>query len=308
MNISGTSNPGTAWFLNGVANLQSQETQVQRELSSGYQVQDASDAPAQTPELVVLGSNLAEVQQYQTNLTQVQAEANTADQTIGTAITLLQQAQTIAAQGANTTTTPATRQVEVQQIQSIQQQLVSLTATTVGGRFIFGGDDDGSAPYQYDASSPTGVDKLTAQTSTRTVTNPSGQTIYQPLSAQQIFDPDDNTGAPTASNTFAALQSLVTALNANDTTGITTALGSLTTASSYVSQQQAYYGAAEDRITSEQNVAANQATELQVQISGIRDTDETQAATELTQLSTDQSAAYAAQAAIPQKSLFNYLG
>ncbi len=281
---------------------------MQRELSSGYQVQDASDAPAQTPELVVLGSSLAQVQAYQTNLTQVQAEANTADQTIGTAITLLQQAQTIAAQGANTTTTPATRQAEVQQIQSIQQQLVSLTATTVGGRFIFGGDDDGSAPYQYDASSPTGVDKLTAQTSTRTVTNPSGQTIYQPLSAQQIFDPDDNTGAPTASNTFAALQSLVTALNANDTTGITTALGSLTTASSYVSQQQAYYGAAEDRITSEQNVAANQATELQVQISGIRDTDETQAATELTQLSTDQSAAYAAQAAIPVKSLFNYLG
>jgi flagellin-like hook-associated protein FlgL len=75
-----------------------------------------------------------------------------------------------------------------------------------------------------------------------------------------------------------------------------------------VNQQQAYYGTAEQRLTGEQNGAANQVTALQVQISGIRDTNVTQAATELTQLSTDQSAAYAAQAAIPVKSLFSYLG
>jgi flagellin-like hook-associated protein FlgL len=152
------------------------------------------------------------------------------------------------------------------------------------------------------------VDKLTAQTSSLAVVNPSGQTVYQPLSAQQIFDPVDSTGAPTASNTFAALQSLVTALNANDIPGITNAIASLTSASSYLNEQQAHYGTAEQRVTSEQNVAANQTTELQTQISGIRDTNETQAATELTQLSTDQSAAYSAQAAIPVKSLFNYLG
>ena len=209
MNVVGGTSPGTAWFLQGVSVLQSQETQVQRELSSGYQVQDASDAPAQTPELVGLGSSLAQVQAWQTNLTRVQAEANTADQSLGTAITLVQNAQTLAAQGANTTTTAATRQTLAGQIQAIQQQLVGIAATTVEGRYIFGGDNDGSAPYQYDASSATGVDQLTAQTSTRTVTNPSGQTIYQPLSAQRIFDPVDNTGAPTANNTFAALQSLL---------------------------------------------------------------------------------------------------
>jgi len=308
MNAVGGTSPGTAWFLQGVSVLQSQETQVQRELSSGYQVQDASDAPAQTPELVGLGSSLAQVQAWQTNLTRVQAEANTADQSLGTAITLVQNAQTLAAQGANTTTTAATRQTLAGQIQAIQQQLVGIAATTVEGRYIFGGDNDGSAPYQYDASSATGVDQLTAQTSTRTVTNPSGQTIYQPLSAQRIFDPVDNTGAPTANNTFAALQSLVTALNANDTAGVTSSIGALSTASAYLNQQQAYYGTAEQRITSEQNVSANQATELQVQIGAIRDTNTTQAATELTQLATDQSAAYAAQAAIPVKSLFDYLG
>src|ERR1700733_6814483 len=114
--------PGTAWFLNGLNNLQAQEAQTQRELSSGYQINDASDSPSQTPALIQLGSNLASVQAYQTNLGNVQAEANTADQAIGSGISLIQSAESLAAQGANTTSTAATRQTIAIQIQNILQQ------------------------------------------------------------------------------------------------------------------------------------------------------------------------------------------
>ena len=298
---------GTAWFLSGVSNLQSEQTQVEQELSSGYQVQDASDSPGQTPELIGLGSSLAAVQEYQTNLTRVQAEASTADQSIGSAISLIQNATTLGTQGANTTSSASERQTLATQVQAIQQQIVSVANTTVEGRYIFGGDQDQSAPYSYDASSATGVDQLTTSTSTRVVNGSQGQPVYQALTAQQIFGPVDSSGSPTANNTFAALQSLVTALNANDTTGISNAIASLNTVSTYVNRQQAYYGSAEQTLTSEQNNAANQATALQVQIGNIRDTNVPQAATELTQLSTDQSAAYAAQAAIPTKTLFDYI-
>jgi flagellar hook-associated protein 3 FlgL len=311
MSAIGGTTPGTAWFLEGISALQNEQTQVQKELSSGYQVSDASDAPAQTPELVELGSSLAQVQAYQTNLTSVQAETSTADQSLSAAISLVQNAQSLAAEGANTTTSAATQQNLATQIQGIQQQLVSLANTTVQGRFIFGGDNDGSAPYAYDAASlTTGVNQLTTpQVSTRAITNPAGQTVYQSLTAQQIFDPTDaTTGLPTANNTFAALESLVTDLSTHNTAGIAGDVTALSTASTYLSGQQAYYGNAEQRLTSEVNSSANQSTALQVQISGIRDTDVTQAATELTQLSTDESAAYAAQAAIPVKSLFDYLG
>ncbi len=47
--------------------------------------------------------------------------------------------------------------------------------------------------------------------------NPQGQTVYQALTAQQIFDPRDVNGNATASNAFAALTSLVTDLNAGNT-------------------------------------------------------------------------------------------
>jgi flagellar hook-associated protein 3 FlgL len=304
----GSATPGTAWFLNGLANLQQEEAQTERELSSGYQINTAADSPVETPELVQIGSHLAAIQTYQKNVANVQTETGAADQAFTSSIALLQNAVTLASQGASSTATAASDQTFAADIQGIQQQLVSLANTAVAGRSIFGGDQDQSAPYQYDAASATGVDSLTAQTNSRVIVNTTGQTVYQPLTAQQIFDPVDATGAPTANNTFAALQSLETALLANDQAGVGTALASLQAAATYVNQQQAYYGTAEERLTSEQNTAANQVTALQTQIGNIRDTDLVQAATDLTQESADQSAALGAEAAISQKTLFDYLG
>ena len=74
---------GTAWFLNGLSNLQQEETQTQIDLSSGYQINDAADSPSQTPELIQLSSTLAAVQDYQTNLSNVQTEATAADDALG---------------------------------------------------------------------------------------------------------------------------------------------------------------------------------------------------------------------------------
>ena len=254
------------WFLNGVANLNQQITKTDEELSSGYQVQDASDSPAQTPALVELGSQLATVQDYQTNLTRVQAEAEGADEALGSAITSINSALTLGAEGANSSNSAATDQTLAGQIQSIQQQVVSLANTTVAGRYIFGGSADQSAPYQYDAESATGVDQLTVSSANEVFVNPAGQTIYQPLTAQQIFAPVDANGVPTAGNTFAALQNLETALTNNDPAGIATAITALQGASGYLNQQQSYYGASEQQITAEQNNAANQSTALQAQI------------------------------------------
>jgi flagellar hook-associated protein 3 FlgL len=304
----GSERLGTIWFLNGLTNLQQQQTRTERELSSGYQINDASDSPSQTPALIELGSTLSAVQTYQENLTSVQTETTAADQALTASISLIQSAETLAAQGDNTSNSATTAQALATQVQSIQQQLVATADTTAAGRAIFGGAQDQSAPYQYDAASATGVDRLTAQTPGRVIVNTQGQTVYQALTAQQIWDPQDATGAPAANNTFAALQSLSTALQANDQTGIANALTSLQSASDWVNQQQAYYGAAEQRLTAEQNNAANQVTNLQVQIGTIRDANVAQEATDLTTEQTDQSAALGAEAEISQKTLFDYLG
>ncbi len=301
----GSATTGSAWFLDGISRLQQQQAETQRALSSGYQVQDAADSPSQTTALVDLGSSLATARQYQKNLVRVQAEANTADDAIGSGISLIEKARTLAIQAGSATITPVDRQNLAAQVQEIQQQLVSLANTAVEGRYIFGGNQDQSAPYQYNAASATGVDRLTTATSGRVITDTQGQPVYQGLTAQEIFDPADSTGAAAAGNAFAAVGSLLTALGTGN--GIATALTSLQSTSSYLNQQQSRYGAAEQRLTDEQNNLASRITALETGVGSIRDTDTVRAAIDLTQESTNLSAALAAQAQIPRKSLFDYL-
>ncbi len=306
--IVGASAIASNWFLNGMNNLQNQLAKTSIELSSGYQVNSAADAPDQVTSLVDMGSNLASLQTYQQNLSSAQSEAKTADSTLQNAITLLQNARSIAVQGTGTTLTAADLQSLAVQVQSIQQQMVTLSNATVGNKYIFGGDQSTQPPYQYDAASASGADQLTTQTNTFALVNPTGQTVYQPLTALQIFDNRDASNNPTANNVFTALQSLTTALQSDNVSGVNTALTSLETASSWLNQQQATYGSMEQRMTSEQNTAANQITSLQQSIGGIRDTNIVQAATDLTQETAAQSAAFEAQSHIPTKSLFDYLG
>jgi len=303
--------PGTAWFLNGISILQQEQQQTQMQLSTGYRISTAADSPVDTPALVQLGSSLAAVQAYQQNLTNVQTEANTADQSLQQSITLIQRAVTLGTQGASSTATANTDQTLAAEAQGIQQEIIAIANTQVNGRYIFGGDQDFASPYQLNAGAGngTGVSKLTAQAGSRTIVNTEGQTIYQPLTAQQIFDAADNNGNPSPNNTFLALQSLISDLQAGNQANIANDVTALQQASAYVGQQQAYYGAAENRLTAEQTQAANSVTLLQTQIAGIRDTNVAEAATELTQESTDQQAALGAEAEVArQKTLFDFIG
>lgn len=297
---------GANWFLDGLSMLQSRELATQRQLSSGYRVQTAADDPAQTHDLIDLGSSLSSAQTYQSTLGSVTAEATAADQALSTGITLLESARSIAVQAGSSIATSADRQNYGAQILGIQQQFVALANTTVNGRYIFGGDADQSPPYQLDSSSPAGVTALTASPATRQIVNPAGQVVYQSATAATIFD-HSSAGVPAADNVFAALQNLQTALQANDSNGIGTALTSLESGSNWLNQQQVSYGASENLVAAEQSSNASRITAIQTQISGIRDTDVTAAATDLAQETTSQSAAYGAQAEIGHKSLFDYI-
>ena len=296
------------WFLAGVQNLQARITTTQKQISSGFRIQDASDSPSQAADVVGLGTAVSSLEHYLTNLGRVTAETTSADTALSTAITLINRARQLAVQAANSTTTASERQAIAVEVKNIQQQIVGLSNTSVEGRYIFGGDQDQSPPYQYDAASARGVDKLTTQTASRVIQDTSGLTVFSAQTAAVIFDAQDSLGTPTAGNVFVALQSLVNSLNANDQAGTATALTQLQAGADWLNQQQAGYGAAASRLTDETNLSNNVLTSLRTRLSEIRDTDVVQAATELSLETTAQSAAFSAQASVPRKSLFDYLG
>lgn len=139
--------PATNLFLNNLSALQSLMATTTEQLTSGFAINQPSDAPDQISPLLQMMANQDYNQTVLQNLVSVQSTVSSADQAVSTGIQLLQQATSFGAEGASSTTSAATRADLAQQVQSIQQQMVALANTQVSGKYIFAGDQAASPPY-----------------------------------------------------------------------------------------------------------------------------------------------------------------
>lgn len=304
--ISGL-NPSSLAFVNSINDLQQQLSQVQARLSSGLKVNTAADAPDQVSPILQLHAQIAQNQQVQNNLTATQGIVNTADSNLSSAITLMDQAQTLAAQALGTGQTADTRATLSGQVAGVMQQMVSISQTQMDGKYIFSGDADQSPSYQYDANSSTGIDRLQISSASRQAVDANGNKFQVGLTANQIFDARDSSDTPTSDNVFTALNNLRVALANNDTAGITSAQANLTDASKYLNSQQGFYGSVENRITSALTDAQNSSVSLQTDLSNRQDDDSTQDIVQMQQYITNLQAAMASEAKMPQQTLFSVL-
>jgi len=300
-------NPANQQFITSVENLNSQLSNTQVQLSTGYRVNQASDAPEEIGDIFETRADLANVNQVTQNLNNVQAQVNAGDSSVQAAIQVLQSAITLGTQSASGTTSPAEFSSGATEAQGLLAQLVSLSNTQVNGVYIFSGDASGSAPYQLDATSPTGVDQLVTAQDTLQIADPTGLTFQIGQTAATLFDNSDANGNPTPQNAFAAVNSLITALQNSDTNGVSQAISSLQSASDYLNGQLAFYGAAQNRISSAIDLASKFQVQYQTQLSNLVDTNVPAAALQLTQESTDISAAMSAESRRPTTTLFDYL-
>ncbi len=146
--------PATNQFLNNLSSLQSLMATTTEQLTSGYSINQPSDAPDQVSPLLQLMADQSYNQTVLENLSSVQSTVSSADQAVSSAIQLLQQASSLGAEGASSSASAATRTQLAQQVETIQQQMVALAATQVSGQYIFGGDQTLSQPYALDLNPP----------------------------------------------------------------------------------------------------------------------------------------------------------
>lgn len=294
-------------FITSLNNLQAQLNNSENQLATGLRVNQASDAPTQVGDIFQARADLGSVNQTIQNLNVIQAQVNAGDASVQNAVQLLQNASTLASQGASSNVTPQQRNALATQVQGILSQLVGLSATQVNGVYIFSGDASGSPPYQLDSTSATGVTALVTAAATQQIADPTGVRFQASQTAQVLFDARDTSNNPTPQNAFAALNSLQLALTANDPTAIAAAIDSLKAASDYVNQQGAFYGAAQNRISSALSLASKFQVQDQTVLSGLQDTDAAATAVQVTQQTTALNAAMAAAAKRPTSTLFDYL-
>jgi len=299
--------PASQSFLNGLQLIEQSVTTASEQMSSGLKLNVASDEPDQISSVLQLRANISQNNQILTNLGAVQTEANTAGQVLESATELMDQAVSLATEGANSNTSASTDQTLADQVQNILEQMVNYSVTNVGGRYIFGGDDDQSPPYQLDLSSGNGVDQLTTASATRQIQDPAGGTFSVDQTAQQIFDDRNADGTYATDNVFASLNTLLVALQNNDSTAVANSISSLQAANTHLNASLSFYGNVQDLLQSATDYANNNNVQLQTQLGQEQDADVTSAALELTQGNTQLQAAYSMEAKLPTESLFSYL-
>lgn len=290
-------------FLTALSGTQRRLNRAQLELTSGKRVNTVSDDPDQISSLLQARADLESSLQTKTDLGRVKTEVDTAESVMATAVSLVEHARVLAAQGATSMATPAARKNLADQLGDVLKQLVSISNTTVEGRNIFSGNSDQSAAYSIDLTQPVPTGAYLGTVATREVRHPNGSQFAVSKTAQEIFD------SPTpGENIFTSINAIRVALESNDQAGINAALPNLDTASIFLNQQHAFYGLVQNQVTDGITYASKNQIRIEAKISSIEDADATAAALELNQSILQQNAALQSRGKLPRTSLFDYLG
>ena len=118
-----------------------------QQLSTGLRVNQLSDDPAASANMVRSLAYSANVDQYTSNVSSVLPQMQSADSAISSVVTSLNSAVTLGTEGANGTETSANRQEVASQVQSILSSVIAQANTSFQGVYVFGGSDSTTPPF-----------------------------------------------------------------------------------------------------------------------------------------------------------------
>jgi len=251
-------------LVNSLDLTQASEQQLTAELSSGVRVNSLSQDPIASGENVLLLNQIQQDDSFTESSSLVQGQLQVADSALGSVVTQLTQAISLAT-GANNGTLNASDLISISnQIAGIRDEVTSLANTSYQGQYIFGGGQTSTAPFTTSTTASPAVTTYNGDNDVNYLQTPNGQSIQLNVPGNQIFQ---GTGS---NSVFGALNSLVADFaSGTHTNQAVTDLASLNTALNYVSQQRVVVdnsitrlSAASDAVTSEQTQLTTAQTNL----------------------------------------------
>ena len=285
-------------ILNDLQQSQVSLNTALQQVSTGLSVNNPSDNPTAAAAMVENSIESADVDQYTQNVSSTLSTVQTASSVLSSVVNSLTSAVSAGTEGANGTNSTADLQSLASQVEGILNSVVNAANTSVSGSFLFGGTST-TTPYTADASSPTGF-TYNGNNDINSVAVGDQTSVQVNLPGSQIFSSSSN-------NVIGALSSLVTALQSGNTANIQTSTAAVTSAVSFVGQQQVFYGNAVTQLNSQESFLQQDTVSLTTQATNLIGVNIATAATNLTQAETDNSAALAAVAKVLPTSLLNFL-
>lgn len=273
---------------------------AQEEVSTGRKVQRPSDDPVGTGLILDFRTSIANLEQYQRNITWGRTALGGAEAALSGLTGLLARAKELAVGQASGTATAETRDVTAIEVRQILAQVLSVGNTRVNDKYIFSGFATSTAPFTagsyatYNGTADT-ID-VAIDPSVTLATNLIGSQVFQGAG-----------GVYGSTNVLDTLDDLATAMETNDVPTIQTIVGTLDNALDQVSAATADLGARWNRLDEANFRHVQVKTQLRSLLSDREDVDMIKAASELTIGQQTLEAARASTARILQSSLLDFL-
>lgn len=268
-----------------------------QQISTGQSVNAPSDNPAATAALIENTAQTDANDEYQQSVSSLQGTLQTADSTLGSVVTNLNQAISLGTEGANGGLSQTEMQALGQEVESIQGTIQNLANTSFQGNYLFAGTAVSTQPLVADAASPSGI-SYAGNTVVNSVEIGPDQSVNTNLPGSAIFT------APGA-DVFQALHDLSTALNSGG--NVASALGEVQAAYNNIGAQRTFYGNTLDELSSVNDNLTQQQLTLAQQTSKLIAADPAKAASNLVQAEYTLNAALSAFGRISQNTLLDYL-
>lgn len=271
-------------------------------ISSGSNVNRPSDDPINTRLLLDIGDKVKVTDQYTSNI----SKASTWQQIASTALTGMSDTMQLAKRQIGTITNGSSDatilQNTVSQLQALKQQMVDMGNTQMGDQYIFGGAKNTTAPFSatapYYTGDESGLNVEIANNATQQMNIPGNQLLTADTAASKPYG---------TTNILKAFDDLITAVNANDVSGIHAGAQAIEDGYKQINNAQSDVASRVTRLDSMTKLNENTKNTLMAVYSNTQNVDYAKLGVELTQQQTAFNASLSATAKISQLSLLNYL-
>jgi flagellar hook-associated protein 3 FlgL len=237
---------------------QASQQQLTAELSSGVSITSLSQNPVASGENVLLLNQIQQDDSFTQSTSLVSGQLQVADSTLGSVVSQLTQAISLATQANSGTQNASDVKSVSNQISGILDEVQSLANTSYQGQYIFSGGQTSTTPFTTSSATSPAVTTYNGDAGINNLVTPSGQKIQLNVPGSQIF-----LGAG-ANSVFGALNALVADYSTGtvDTAKAVSDTSALSTSLNYVSQQRVTIDNSISQVTAAGDAVTSSQTQL----------------------------------------------
>jgi len=265
---------------------QANQEQLTAELSSGVAITSLSQNPTASGQNVLLLNQIQQDDSFTQSSNLVTGQLQVADSTLGSVVSQLTQAISLATSANNGTMNASDVKSIGNQISGILNEVQSLANTNYQGQYIFAGGQTSTSPFTTSNATSPATTTYNGDQDVNYLETPNGQKIQLNVPGSQIFSGGG------ANSVFGALNSLVAdyssgTVNTAQAVSDTEALG---TAMNYVSQQRVTIDNSITQLTAASDAVTSDQTQLTAAQTNLRQADVATVSTQLSLSETQQTA------------------